>query len=124
MMMQSPLSSVPDKGMQYLKHSFEKLRKKVYAFIETTEPDKKELVFLVSCPMPTSRKKRSKQITGVDLDCIMQPGTQFHQMFKIIDKYTNWYNYELLESIIQKYGNVELKEAMKEYSSEVGEYIL
>ena len=110
------------KEIQRLHQVFEALRMEIYSYLEKTKIDLKEFAVFVSCPMPSWKTKRPKQMIDIDLDRIMQPGMEFYQMFCVINQYTNWYNYELLDNIAQRYGNPELKGKMAAYRSELAEF--
>ena len=108
--------------IQRLHQEFEALRMEIYSYLEETKPNLKEFAVFVSCPMPSWKTKRPKQMKDIDLDRIMQPGTEFYQMFCVVNQYTNWYNYELLDNIAQRYGNPELKGKMATYCSNLAEF--
>lgn len=117
---------VPDEEVQeeimHLHQDFEKLRMEIYNYLEQFPPNLKEFAVFVSCPMPSWKKTLPKNIEGVNLQQIMQPGTEFYQMFIVVSQYTNWYNYELLDNIAQRYGSPELKGKMAAYRSKLAEF--
>ena len=108
--------------IQHLHESFENLRMDVYSYLEKEKPNLKEFRVFVSSPAPSWKTKRPQRVTDVDLDRIMNPDTEFYQMFCIISQYTNWYNYELLKKIINRYGNPDLKRKMEEYCKEITDF--
>ena len=118
--------AVPDEEVQeeimLLHRVFEELRMEIYKYLEESPPDIKEFAVFVSCPMPSWKKKLPKNIEGLDLKQIMQPGTEFYQMFIVISQYTNWYNYELLDNIAQRYGSPELKGKMAAYRTKLTDF--
>ena len=110
---------VPNEEVQedimLLHRVFEELRMEIYKYLEEYPPDIREFAVFVSCPMPSWKKKLPRNIEGFDLKQIMKPGTEFYQMFIVISQYTNWYNYELLDNVTQRYCNPELKGKMTAY---------
>ena len=116
---------VPDpevqKDIDHLYQSFDTLRMDVFSYLDKMQPDLdlREFSVFVSLPPPSWKTKRPKMMTNVDLDRIMDPKTQFYQMFCVVSQYTNWYNYELLEKIVNRYGNPELKGKMEKYRTEL-----
>ncbi|CAI8017422.1 Probable serine/threonine-protein kinase kinX, partial [Geodia barretti] len=116
---------VPDavqEEIMLLHRVFEELRMEIYKYLEESPPDIKEFAVFVSCPMPSWKKKLPRNIEGLDLKQIMQPGTEFYQMFIVISQYTNWYNYELLDNIAQRYGSPELKGKMAAYRTKLTDF--
>ena len=117
---------VPDLGVQKeieeLHKSFEALRMDVYCFLEQSQPDLKEFAVFISSPPTSWKSKRPKTMTDVNFDRMIDPNTQFYQMFSIVSKYTNWNNYELLEKIVKRYGNPELKGRMEAYCLEIEDF--
>ena len=117
---------VPDPEVQreldQLYQSFDSLRMDVYTYLNDLQPDLNDFAVLVSSPAPSWKTKRPKPVTDINLDRIMNPETQFHEKFCIVCRYVDWYNYELLEKIVKRYGNPELKRKMEEYRSEVDDF--
>ena len=107
--------------IDHLHQQFEALRFDIYDHIEETKPNRGRFAVFVSCPIAW-RTKHTKPMTDIDLDRIMRPEAQFYQMFIVINQYTNWYNYELMENIAKRYGNPELKRRMEEYRSELAQF--
>ena len=102
-----------------LYEEFEELRLGVYHYLEMTPPNPKHFAVFVSCRMPSWRKKRpnQSQVEGVD-----KTGIEFYQMFCAVSQYIDWYNYELLDRIVQRYGNPQLKGRMEKYRTKMVEF--
>ena len=119
-------NEVPDeevqREMEQLHQAFEAIRMELYCHILETKPNLDEFAAFISCPGPSWKSKRPKRMTEIDLDRIMQPDAQFRQMFVVINQYTNWYNYELLNDVAQRFGNPELKEKMASYRLMLSEF--
>lgn len=117
---------VPDPDVQreidHLYQAFETLRMDVFNYLDKTKPDLKEFSVFVSSPPPAWKTKRPKPMTDVNLDRIMNPETEFYQMFCIVSQYTSWYNYELLKKIINRYGDPDLRRKMEEYCTGLSEF--
>ena len=117
---------VPDpdvqREIQHLYEAFDILRMDVYNYLEKIKPDLKEFRVFVSFPITCWMKKRPQRMKTVDLDRIVNPKTEFYEMFCIIGQYTNWYNYELLKKIVNRYGDPDLKRKMEEYCKEITEF--
>lgn len=120
------LDEVPDsevrREIQDLHESFEELRMDVYSYLAKRKPDLEEFRVLVSSPAPSWKRKRPQRMTDVALDRIMNPETKFYQMFCIISRYTSWYNYELLEKIVKRYGDPDLKRRMEKYCTQITDF--
>ena len=114
---------VPDEEVQremmILDAAFETLRMEVYEYISATKPDLNEFAVFVSCPVPSWKRTRPRQMTDVDLDRLMNPVAQFRDMFIVVNQYTNWCNYELMHKITERYGNPDLQGKMVQYRSEM-----
>ena len=114
---------VPDEEVQremmILDEAFETLRMEVYAYIAATKPDLNEFAVFITCPVPSWKRTRPRQMTDVDLDRLMNPGAQFRDMFIVVNQYTNWYNYELMHKITERYGNPDHQGKMVQYRSEM-----
>ena len=119
-------NEVPDPEVQrdidHLYQSFDALRMDVFTYLDKMQPDLREFSVFVSLPPPSWKTKRPKMMTNVDLDRIMDPETQFYQMFCVVSQYTSWYNYELLNKIVNRYGSPELKGKMEKYRNELFEF--
>ena len=117
---------VPDPEVQrkigLLHQAFQELRMNVYAYIEDTKPDLKEFAVFISSPPPSWKRCRPRDMRDIDLDRIMDPKMEYYQMFIVVNKYANWYNYELIDGIVRRYGNPELKGQMCEYRSKLEEF--
>ena len=117
---------VPDEEVQremmILHEAFETLRMEVYAYITATKPDIDEFAVFISRPVPSWKKTRPRQMTDIDLDRVMNPSAQFRDMFIVVNQYTNWYNYELMRNITERYGNPELKGKMAQFCSEMDKF--
>ena len=61
------------------------------------------------------RKKQLTLTNDADFQLIIKPDTKFTQMFCVIKTYISWDDFELLEIIIERFGNDELKQWMEEY---------
>ena len=94
----------------------------IHAYLEKSTPNLKEFAVFVSSPMPSWKKKPPKRMTDINLDRIMQPNAEFYQMFTVVSQYTNWYNYELMDNIVQRYGDPPLKAQMASYREELAEF--
>ena len=60
-------------------------------------------------------KKQLTLTNDADFQLIIKPDTKFTQMFCVIKTYISWDDFELLEIIIERFGNDELKQWMEEY---------
>jgi hypothetical protein len=106
-------------AIMHLYEEFEELRLDVYHYLEMTLPNPKHFAVFVSCRMPSWKKKRpnQSQVEGVD-----KTGIEFYQMFCAVSQYIDWYNYELLDRIVQRYGNPQLKGRMEKYRTKMVEF--
>ena len=107
--------------MKELHHLFEKLRMDVYRFLSKEPPDLNEFRVFVSSPPPAWKMKQQRSLTEVDLDRIMK-SDKFHEIYMVLSQYINWYNYELLNSIVEEYGNPPIKQRMEDYCTRVDEF--
>ena len=117
---------VPDAEVQAeissLHAEFETLRMDLYDYITDTQPDIKKFAVFISCPLPSWKTKRPRKMADIDLDRIMKNDAQYHEMFIVVAQYSNWYNYELMDRIAQRYGNPQLKGRMDAYRSRLTEF--
>ena len=117
---------VPDAEVQrqlgHLYSLFEELTMKVYTYLSEIKLDRKEFAVLVSSQPPSWKIKRPRKIPDVDFQRIIDPNTEFFQMFCIVKRYVSWHNYELLEKIVNRFGNADLKLQMEKYRTELGDF--
>ena len=117
---------VPDEEVQKeiatLEGDFNELSMDIYTYITKTKPDFDEFAVFISLPVSSWKTKRPKQMTDIDLDRIMEPDAEFRQMFIVVNQYTNWYNYELMDNIAKRYGNPELKGKMGNYCLKMADF--
>ena len=100
---------------------FKRLLMDVYRFLSKEPLDLKEFRVFVSFPPPAWKKKQQKSLSGVDLDRIMK-SNEFHEIYMVVSQYVDWYNYELLKSIVEEYGNPPIKQRMQDYCTKVDEF--
>ena len=93
----------------------------VYRFLSKKAPDLKEFRVFVSSPPPAWKIKRQKPLIDVDLDRIMK-SDEFHEIYMVLSQYINWYNYELLNRIVEEYGNPSIKQQMENYRTKIDEF--
>ena len=117
---------VPDPEVQekmaQLHRSFEEIRMEVYEHIEHTKPDRKMFAVFITCPQPSWKIKCPPTMADAHLDRIMQPEAEYYQMFVVINQYANWFNYELIKGIVDRYGNPVLKGIMEDYCTKLVEF--
>ena len=70
--------------------------------------------------MPASLHGHHILLSPGDCSAIMK-ATSFDQIFVVLNQYWTCFQYELLEYVVQEYGNVELKKEMKEYVANMEE---
>ena len=117
---------VPDAEVQAeissLHTEFETLRMDIYKYVRRSQPDLDDFAVFVSCPMPSWKTKRPRSMVDIDLDRISDKNAGFRQIFIVVNQYSNWYNYELVDRIAQSYGNPQLKGRMDAYRSRLTEF--
>ena len=70
--------------------------------------------------MPASPHGHHILLSPDDRDAIMK-ATSFDQIFVILNQYWTFVHYELLEYVVQEYGNDDLKMDMKRYAANMEE---
>ena len=119
-------NEVPDPEVQrqldHLYNLFDDLMMNVYTYLSEKKPNLKEFAVLVSSQPPSWKIKRPRQIPDVDFQRMIDPSTEFYQMFCIVRRYVSWHNYELVEKIVKRYGNAELQLQMEKYRSELADF--
>ena len=119
-------NEVPDPDVQrqlnHLYDLFDDITMKVYTYLSEIKLDRKEFAVLVSSQPPSWKIKRPRQIPDVDFQRMIDPSTEFYQMFCIVKRYVSWHNYELVEKIVKRYGNSDLKLQMEKYRAELADF--
>lgn len=117
---------VPDpevqKELSHLYDTFDDLVMDVYNYLSTHQPDLKEFAVLVSSQPPSWQVKRPKLIPDVHFERIIDPSTDFFTIFCIVRRYVSWHNYELMEKIVKRYGDSNLKQQMENYCSQLNHF--
>ena len=110
------------KELEHLYEIFDDLVMSLYSYLDHLKPDLKEFAVFVSNQPPPWKIQRRKHMTERDFYFMIAPNTEFHQMFAIVRRYVSWHNYELVDSIVRRYGNPDLKLKMKNYREELANF--
>ena len=95
---------------------FRRLVLKVYRYL-AKRVDLNELKMIISL-LPASWKIKNIRWTRDDLRTVMEAHT-LHEVFAMLNQYWDWLHYELLECIVNEYGDASLKKEMKEYCQDL-----
>ena len=110
------------RSINNLSKSFDKLRADVYTYLHHTKPDIKEFEALVCCPQPAWKTNPRKSLSSVTLERLSKYEVQLNHLCRKVDCYSTWFNFELLESIVKKFGNSDLEKRMDKYRFELTEF--
>ena len=107
--------------LEELYQEFEDLRVAVYDCLSKEPPDLNQFRVFVSSPPPAWKMKRQKRLTDGHLERIKKDDT-FHEIYMVLSQYIDWYNYELLKSIVEKYADPPIKQRMQDYCAKLDEF--
>ena len=111
-----------EREMERLYKQFDGLRMDVYSYLSKLKPDLGEFRVLVSSPLPTWKKSIRRRLSDAHLHHVIKPQTEFDEIFCLICQYISWHSYELLEKIVDRYGDPPLKKRMKDYCIELEKF--
>ena len=110
-------NSVVEAQVKEKESKFRNLVRRTYRYLEKALTDLNDFKVSVTV-LPASYKKDNIIFAGEDLRSIAN-ATKLVQIFCILNKYWDWFHYELLEAIVNDYGSVRLKRKVDEYRKEM-----